>query len=275
MNAQQPQAVVSERDDFPPLACHVAGQGPNLVLIHGGAGSWTHWARNIDALSQEWRVHAFDLPGCGDSPDFPTDASDERYFEWVAHAILSQCDGPIVLTGFSFGGSVAAAVAPRLGARLTALCLVAPGSFGKPAFRDVTVKPMRERPGVKVDERENARHNLCQIMFAHDSSADEATVDIQIANVRRARFPSRRISWQDRIETDLAAIDRPVHFIWGADDRMATPSPQHRAELVGKARPDAEVDLIPGAGHWVQYERADAFNAALTRWLSNIPQEKR
>jgi len=266
---------VSRQDGraFPPLACRIDGQGPNVVLIHGGTGSWTHWIRTIPALSDRFLVHAFDLPGCGDSPDFPVDWSDEDYFGWVAEAILTECEGPILLVGFSFGGSVAAAVAPLLGERLRALCLVAPGSFGKPAPREVQVRPMRARAGIEVDERANARHNLGQIMFADIGSADEATIDLQVENVRRARFPSRRISWQDRIETDIAPIRCPIHLIWGASDRMATPSVVARAEKVQAIRPDAEVTLIEGGGHWIQYERAADFNGALLSFLEKFDGE--
>ncbi|GAY22222.1 alpha/beta fold hydrolase [Sphingobium fuliginis] len=255
---------------YPPLACRVEGAGPNVVLVHGGAGSWTHWIRTIPALRDHFRVYAIDLPGCGDSPDFPAAGTDKQYFNWVAEAILAMCEGPIALVGFSFGGSVSAAVAPLLGDRLAALCLVAPGSFGKPTPRDVTMKPMRARDDREIDERENARHNLCQIMFANDESADEATVDLQIDNVRRARFPSRRISWQDRIDSDLAQIDCPIQFIWGLGDRMATPSVPARGERVRAAKPASRVDLIPGGGHWIQYESADAFNAVLLPFLTEF-----
>ena len=50
-----------------------AGSGPLIVLCHGGAGSHTHWTRNIDALSAHFRVRALDLPGYGESD--PTDKS--------------------------------------------------------------------------------------------------------------------------------------------------------------------------------------------------------
>src|SRR3546814_6277896 len=37
------------------------GEGPPLVLLHGGSGSWTHWFRNIPALARRYRVIAADL----------------------------------------------------------------------------------------------------------------------------------------------------------------------------------------------------------------------
>ena len=40
-----------------------------LLLIHGGHGSWMHWARNIDVLSEKFSLFVVDLPGYGDSSD--------------------------------------------------------------------------------------------------------------------------------------------------------------------------------------------------------------
>ena len=53
------------------LACRIEGQGPELIMFHGGTGSWTHWIRNIPALRDHFTVHAYDLPGNGDSPSVP------------------------------------------------------------------------------------------------------------------------------------------------------------------------------------------------------------
>ncbi|MEL0112589.1 MAG: alpha/beta fold hydrolase, partial [Rickettsiales bacterium] len=44
-----------------------AGSGPVMVMCHGGAGSHTHWSRNIDALAERFTVRALDLPGFGES----------------------------------------------------------------------------------------------------------------------------------------------------------------------------------------------------------------
>jgi pimeloyl-ACP methyl ester carboxylesterase len=41
-----------------------------------------------------------------------------------------------------------------------------------------------------------------------------------------------------------------------------------RLEALRGVRPDAAIELIPGAGHWVMYEAPEAFNAALSRLLA-------
>ena len=41
------------------------GSGPAVLLVHGGAGSWRHWVRNLAALTSDYMVIAPDLPGPG------------------------------------------------------------------------------------------------------------------------------------------------------------------------------------------------------------------
>lgn len=262
-------AIDSRRSARPKLALVTTGEGPTLALLHGGVGSWTHWSRNLEVLAKRFAVRAFDLPGFGASPAFPEQLSDEEYFSWVADALMG-LGTPLCLVGFSFGGSVAAAAAPMLGDRLIALTLVAPGSFGKPVNRDVDVRPVRSSGDVVVDSREAARHNLREVMFANPESADDPTVCLHLSNIALARFNSRRLSWQDRLETDLARVQCPIQMIWGDRDRMATPSVEARVERCRAMGRDIRFDLIPDAGHWVQYERPDRFNGALLEFLATV-----
>jgi pimeloyl-ACP methyl ester carboxylesterase len=48
-------------DRAPGIAVHRSGSGPDVVLFHGGMGSWKHWARNIEPLAARFTVHAHDL----------------------------------------------------------------------------------------------------------------------------------------------------------------------------------------------------------------------
>src|SRR5436305_14663319 len=47
------------------------GEGPPLVLLHGGYGSWMHWVRNVLPLARRFTVVAPDLPGLGESATPP------------------------------------------------------------------------------------------------------------------------------------------------------------------------------------------------------------
>ena len=53
------------------IAWRSFGDGPPLVLLHGGFGGWGHWLRNVGPLSRKYRVLAPDMPGFGDFGDPP------------------------------------------------------------------------------------------------------------------------------------------------------------------------------------------------------------
>jgi len=53
------------------------GSGDPLVLLHGGTGSWLHWVRNIEDLSQDFMLLVPDLPGSGESSSPPQPVSAE------------------------------------------------------------------------------------------------------------------------------------------------------------------------------------------------------
>ena len=61
----------------------------------------------------------------------------------------------------------------------------------------------------------------------------------------------------------LPRVQCPVHGIWGERDMADRALLDLRIAALRQARPDARVEVIPGAGHWVFYEAADRFNAAL------------
>ena len=76
-------------------------------------------------------------------------------------------------------------------------------------------------------------------------------------------------------EADLRALVRAlpgitarVDAIWGSADRTTLGELAKRHATVRAAHPEADIRTIEGAGHWVQYEAADAFNAVLLELLA-------
>src|ERR1700733_5909011 len=89
------------------------GDGPVLVLFHGGAGSWRHWAHNIDVLSREYRLLVPDLPGLGESA-FPPAGDDAAQVAAIVAAGIDTVLGTDAwydVAGFSFGGTRGGGVA--------------------------------------------------------------------------------------------------------------------------------------------------------------------
>lgn len=253
-----------------PLVAHMSGAGDNVVLIHGGRGSHSHWVRNIEALSRHYRVLALDLPGFGDAPDVARNIDPDDYLALVAAGVSALIGNrPTAVIGFSFGGAVAADLTRRLGARCSKLALLGPGGFGEATGR---VLDLKSPPiAVETDPRYRAviRHNLLAMMLHNPDSVDASTIDIQCRNIAGSRFNSLKVSLRPTLLKDLGSVTCPLLMIWGENDTVAYPSPEARAAECRAVRPDVEIRLVAGAGHWVQYESADTVNELLLRFLKD------
>jgi pimeloyl-ACP methyl ester carboxylesterase len=59
----------------------------------------------------------------------------------------------------------------------------------------------------------------------------------------------------------------PVRAIWGANDQTAWPSVEARYDVLREGHPELVTRTVPDAGHWVMYEQAAGYNAALLEVL--------
>ena len=248
------------------MVWHCWGSGPPLVLLHGGYGSWSHWIRNVLPLSRSFRVIAPDLPGLGESatPPEPWTA------QGLAAIIVAGLDeivprsDELRLAGFSFGGVIGGNVAAQLGDRVRSFTVV--GSNGLGLVRSPT--PLRRVPPAADEAEEFATHryNLNQLMIADPAKIDELALYLQKTNHARARMRSRRFSRSGALVEALPKIRARLDGIWGERDATAYPHLDERAGILRGVQPAARFAVVPGAGHWVQYEAADRFNPLLAEF---------
>ena len=250
-------------------------RAPKLILFHGGAGAWTHWQCNVLPLSTQFDVYAIDSPSYGDSVTVPRDIEPDVYLGMLVGCVDQICadDRQVHLAGFSFGGLVAASVACALtgrpGVQPAALSVLGSAGFAGPAGRTLNLESRKKmaadlgRSPSNDELREMHRRNLGKLMIWDTSKITDEVITMQLVNVERTRFDSRRLSWSGRMPEFAMGISCPVQVIYGEHDITTHPSFDERISLCRSVFPDGQIDVINDCGHWTMYEAADETNRLL------------
>jgi pimeloyl-ACP methyl ester carboxylesterase len=250
------------------LVWRIWGSGPPLVLLHGGYGSWMHWIRNIPVLSRQFTVIAPDMPGLGDSATPPEPWTAEGLAAIVVgglDAVLPSGERPH-MAGFSFGGVIGGVAAAQLGDRLKGFTVV--GSNGMGLERSPTALERVKPDAGEAEEFATHRYNLNQLMIHDPDKIDELALWLQKTNHARARMRSRRFSRSGALIEALPKITARLDGIWGERDATAYPHVVDRQRILQEIQPGARFAVVPGAGHWVQFEAPDAFNRLIAEYAT-------
>lgn len=241
------------------------GSGPPVVMLHGGSGSWTHWIRNIPALSREFEVWAGDVPGLGDSalphaPHVPRSCAD-AVVEGIRRLFPLGGAKPRLVC-FSFGCHIGTLAAPQLIDHLSDIVIIGTAALG---LAPPHIRPLpKERSTMTAAERRDIHRQVLEALMFHDpANIDEEAIELQAINIAKARFRSREFAGSDDVRRGIAAVPLPLASIWGRHDVVANPDVETCLAALGEHHPELKAHIIPDAGHWVMYEQPAAFNAAL------------
>jgi pimeloyl-ACP methyl ester carboxylesterase len=242
------------------------GSGRPLVLLHGGAGSWMHWARNIGPLANQRSVWVPDMPGFADS-DLPREGLDaDSIAELVLAGLTSLLgDQPFDLAGFSFGALVASFIAARAPRGPERLVLVSAAGLGllnvMPPIRPVM------RVSNPLSRREVLRANLQSMMLHDPASIDDTAVTIQERSATRERVKNRKLVHTDIMRT-LSPLWRCRSLgIWSQQDALYAHQFDRLQARVAEIGLTRSVFLDQG-GHWLPYEQSDTINRLIAEFLS-------
>lgn len=244
---------------------------PWVVLLHGGSGAWNHWVRTIPALETRYRIVAADLPGCGDSADPPAPADAPSLAAVLStglDAVIPDGEG-FDLVSFSFGGVLSGLIAHAQAARIRSLTLA-----GVPVLGLTGTGPANDLVNVPLDmpPAEAAplyRRNLQKLMVHDPAAVDDLALALHMKNIVRTRLRSRGIARTRVLAESLHGLPCRLTCVFGAQDVTLHPDLAGVRAYLAATHPDAAVHVIPGAGHWVAYEAADAFNALLLDILAD------
>ncbi len=251
----------------------VLGQGSPLLLIHGLGASCEHWRYNVRALSQGYRVYAFDLPGFGRSDKRIDDYSLDFAGEFVAAFLDSQGVDRASLVGNSLGGVVSLQFAVQYPHRLEKLVLVSSGGLGRElplSFRLLAIPILRGFMAWAWGIRPGTRFTLRSIVYEPQVIADEF-VD-EMAELARLPGAKEMLLSVARMGIDLRGqnmkplepllgrvpeIEAPTLIIWGAQDPIIPVAHAHIAHQMIK---NSQLHILDRCGHVPQIEKPEEFN---------------
>ena len=109
------------------------------------------------------------------------------------------------------------------------------------------------------------RFDLSALMLSKGAQIDPETLELYVDDVMRTLVNSARCSRTSALKECILKLGLPVHGIWGREDVTAHGRFDDIHAMLRSAYPSAQMHVIDGAGHWVRYERPEAFHGALER----------
>lgn len=262
-----------------------AGEGPALVVLHGLLGAAACWVSSIEVLAGESTVYALDALCIGNSDRVPHLAADlastaERVVKFMDAVGLRRAD----FLATSHGGAVALMLAALHPERVRSLTLHAPAN----PFSDIAdplIQFYRTRLGRwfahQVPALPRALQNLALgRMYGDPSLIREGALENYVSSLGIPGTVEHVLRilhcWRADMKKLKQMLDRipdiPTLLLWGTRDRAVS---LDSGFVLAKVLGDAELVILPGAGHLPYEEDPLMFTRPINRFLRRIDRSLR
>ncbi|XP_052609920.1 protein ABHD11 [Peromyscus californicus insignis] len=249
---------------------------PAIVFLHGLFGSKTNFNSIAKAMVQRTgrRVLTVDARNHGDSPHSP-DASYEAMSQDLQGLLPQLGLVPCVVVGHSMGGKTAMLLAlqrPDVVERLVAVD-ISPVGTTPGSYLGSYIAAMKA-----VDIPEKVRHSEARKLVDEQLSSTVKDPTIRQFLLSNLVEVDGRFSWRVNLETLAQYLDKiltfpqqlesysgPTLFLRGGNSRYIQPS--HHSEI-RRLFPQAQIQTVPNAGHWVHSDKPQDFMDAVSSFLA-------
>lgn len=240
--------------------------GQPIVFVHGAMLTRKLWAPQRDALSDEYRVIAPDLPGHGTRSDETFRL--EPAIELLDDLIETQADGHAILVGLSLGGYVSTEYASRYPEKVDGLVVV--GSSANPVGRMGAVTRVVgtvSRLATRSDRVEQGVRRAGEKWVRERDLSPEIKEEIITAGIYPRQFGEAGPDLRGKdFRNALSLYPGPTLVINGERDLVM----QRSAEDHAAAANNAYIATMDGVGHICNLHRPDAFSAVVRKFSTEI-----
>lgn len=252
------------------------GKGPLVVMMHGFPDYWMSWRHQMNALSKQFRAVAFDMRGynLSDKPKGVENYSMRKLVGDCAAVVAAEGQKRAIIIGHDWGGATAWNVGmrrPDITERLIVLNMPHPWTLAKQlAENPEQVKNSQyarnfqdpefykqislERLGAWVADPEARKLHLA----AMERSDPQAMLHYYQANYPAPPYAAPA--------APPPKVKAPTLLIHGMEDKALLSEGLNGVwDFVEQ---DFTLATIPGAGHFVQQDAADAVSRTILAWLN-------
>lgn len=252
-----------------------AGDGDAVLLISGLSAPSVGWAYQVKALAPSYRVVTFDNRGVGETDlapglEYPTARMADDAAGILRHLGIKRAH----VIGASMGGTIAQELAlrhPRLVRSLVIAC-----SWARADARFLSTIKAWVALASRVPVEERYRYVLYPWLWSPELFANprglESVLERTLAYPHQTkpeaieRQARGLLAWNGTRVRRLSSIKVPALVLVGRDDILTPPA---FSRELARLLPNARLRVLPG-GHAFFLEHADAFNAAVLRFLRSV-----
>jgi pimeloyl-ACP methyl ester carboxylesterase len=240
------------------LNVRAEGSGsPHFVCLHGLVDRLEIWDRLAPSLSARGSVLRFDQRGHGRSGTPPGPYRREDLAADVIGLLDARGIDRAILVGHSMGGIVSMVAGLLSPDRVQGLVLL-----GTASHCNEQTASWYER--IAAAGEESGLDGIARAIYGKDSGRQVEGDAAGIAHVTR----TLKSLHSDPLTPKLKTLACPVLLVVGEEDPMGP----RASELISHAVPagTASLRVLPGCGHWIHVEAADAVFEAIDEWLEPI-----
>ena len=264
------------------LNTRIIGEGSDLIILHGLYGSGDNWLTFARQLAGNFRIHLPDQRNHGNSPHHPEHSYKAMVGDLVEYISEQNIQHPVIL-GHSMGGKTAMWLSithPEIASKLIVVD-ISPVSYAKVMNPSVLIEQhlnivsaMRSIDLTSVKTRSDIDKELAvyvpservrQFLIKSIDREKDGTYNWKL-NIDAISNYLPEIMKGIEIEKFASSINpaMPVLFVKG---ELSEYIPESDFDAIKKLYPQAEIETIFDAVHWIHAEKPEAFLSVIKNFL--------